>query len=213
MNYFEIINAVLLEMNYPTVSSFADLTKIEHKRLMNIINRLNKEICSLNDRFYFRERVKMLNLYPGKIEYNVNLSGKISKIIGKNFEYIYEPDYSKFFAGNDKLASYSTYGEKYLFSSEEDVVRIFYSTNDFVVSNNGELKADFEVATDCSIIPNSFVEKLFINGVAYNFKQNTTHPKYIHWKNEYELALKELVASAKKVSNINSCINGGFRKL
>ena len=62
MNYFAIINAVLSEMNYQQVASFSDLTKTEHKRLMNIINRLNKEICSLNDNFYFRQMVKKVNL-------------------------------------------------------------------------------------------------------------------------------------------------------
>ena len=213
MNYFAIINAVLSEMNYQQVASFSDLTKTEHKRLMNIINRLNKEICSLNDNFYFRQMVKKVNLYPDKIEYNINLSGKVSKIIGENIEYVFEPDYSKFFVGNNNGCSYSTYGEKYLFSSQEDFVRIFYSTDYFVKSIDGELKADFEVESDMSIIPQPFVEKLFINGAAYNFKQNTTHPKYLHWKNEYELAKNELLVSARKVSTINSSIDGGFRKL
>ena len=37
MNYFEIINKTLIELNYAPVSAFVNLTKMEHKKLMNII--------------------------------------------------------------------------------------------------------------------------------------------------------------------------------
>lgn len=96
MNYFEIINATLLELNYQTVSSFEDLSKLEHKRLMNIINRLNKEICNSNDKFHFRQAIKKMSVYPNQVEYTKHFSGKINKIIGKDSIYTYEPDFSNF---------------------------------------------------------------------------------------------------------------------
>ena len=80
-------------------------------------------------------------------------------------------------------------------------------------NKNDELQQNFVNETDKSIIPENFVEKLFINGVAYNFKQNTAHPKYTHWKQEYELTLKELQSEIKNISNSGLIINGGFRKL
>ena len=67
MNYFEIINKTLIELNYAPVSAFVNLTKMEHKKLMNIINRLNKEICNMNDKFYFRQVIKNITLYPERI--------------------------------------------------------------------------------------------------------------------------------------------------
>jgi len=213
MNYFEIINRTLLELNYTPVATFAELTKIEHKRLMNIINRLNKEICSINDKFQFRQMVKNVNLIPNKKEYVVQISGKADKIAGKNNIYKFEPNYSKFYLNSIPEYTYGIYGEKFLFSPSNDKIKIFYSTNQFVKDADDNLKNDFENETDESIIPENFAEKLFINGAAYNFKQDTSHPKYVHWKNEYDKALKELITASVKVSNSNIIINGGFRKL
>ena len=213
MNYFEIINQSLIELNYTPVASFEELTKIEHKRIMNIINRLNKEICNLNDKFQFRQMIKNVNLSPDKKEYSTGISGKIDKITGKNTVYEFVPDYTRFYLSTIPENSYGIYGEKFLFSPSNDKVKIFYSTNMFVKDAEDNLKTDFENETDVSIIPETFTEKLFVNGTAYNFKQDTSHPKYVHWRNEYDKALNELISASKKVSNSNIIIDGGFRKL
>ena len=214
MNYIEIINKTLVELNYAPVNAFSELTKMEHMRLMSIINRLNKEVCSMNNEFYFRQVVKKQKLYSDKVEYSIEINGKVSKVISiKGQKYNFEPDYSKFYSDNVPEKSYSFYGEKFLFSPSDDEVRIFYSTNDFVISKTGDLKADFKSESDKSIIPDNFVERLFVNGGAYNFKQNSSHPKYLHWKQEYEKALKELLSGAKRMSGSDITINGGYRKL
>ncbi|MCQ2957373.1 MAG: hypothetical protein MJ180_00560 [Candidatus Gastranaerophilales bacterium] len=213
MNYFELINKTLIELNYQPVSTFDELTKIEHKRLMNIFNRLNKEICNLDDKFQFRQMIKNVNLSSDKKEYSISISGKIEKVVGNDIVYNFEPDYTKFYMIACPKNSYGFYGEKFLFSPQNDKIKIFYSTDMFVKGNENILKNDFEKATDESIIPENFVEKLFINGGAYNFKQDTSHPKYVHWKTEYDKALNELLSSSKKVSNSNIKIDGGYRKL
>ncbi len=213
MNYIEIINKTLIEINYAPVASFSDLTKMEHKRLMNIINRLNKEICNASPNFYFRQVVKKMKLYPDKTEYALDISGKISKIVGKNGEYFYEADYAKFYQGIPPENAYSFYGGKYIFPKSGDELRIFYSTDDFVLNKNDEFKPDFEKADDRTIIPDNFAEKLLVNGGAYNFKQNSAHPKYAHWKQEYDKALAELLSGAKKISGTDIIIDGGYRKL
>ena len=100
-----------------------------------------------------------------------------------------------------------------MFTPCDDSLRIFYVTNDFVKTKNGELKSNFTLETDESIIPSNFVEKLLINGAAYNFKQNTAHPKYTHWKREYDSAVSELLASAKSIAGSGLMIDGGYRKL
>ena len=109
--------------------------------------------------------------------------------------------------------AYSFYGTKFLFSPASDEIKIFYSTNDFVVNQNDELKSDFELETDRSIIPDNFAERLLVNGSAYNFKQNSSHPKYLHWKQEYDKALREILSDAKRGANSDIMINGGYRKL
>lgn len=213
MNYLDIINKTLIELNYTPVASFNDLTKMEHKRLMNIINRLNKEICNASPNFYFRQIIKKQKLYPDKTEYALDITGRVSKISGERGEYIFEADYSKFYNNSVPENSYSFYGGKYIFPKTDDTLRIFYSTDNFVLNKNDELKADFEVGEDRTIIPGNFAEKLLVNGGAYNFKQNSAHPKYAHWKNEYDKALSELLSEAKKISGTDIIIDGGYRKL
>ena len=46
-----------------------------------------------------------------------------------------------------------------------------------------------------------------------NFKQNPSHPKYVHWNKEYEKAVRTLCGNAKCDISQNTKINGGFRKL
>ena len=214
MNYIEIINKTLAELNYAPVNAFSELTKTEHTRLMSIINRLNKEICSMNDTFYFRQALKKQKLCQNKSEYNVEINGRVSKVLNlKGEEYTFEPDYTKFYLENIPEKKYSFYGAKFLFSPSDDEVRIFYSVNDFVISKNGDLKSDFELESDKSIIPDVFAERLFVNGGAYNFKQNSSHPKYLHWKQEYDKALKEVLSDAKRMTESGIMINGGYRKL
>ena len=131
----------------------------------------------------------------------------------KGEEYVFEHDYTKFYAENIPEKAYSFYGTKFLFSPSDDEVRIFYSVNDFVITKNGDLKSDFELESDKSIIPDIFAERLFVNGGAYNFKQNSSHPKYLHWKQEYDKALREILSGANRVSDSDIVINGGYRKL
>lgn len=213
MNYLKIINAILVELNYSTVASFAELTKSEHKKIMNILNRLNKDICNKSPKFHFRQRVKKIQLYKRKTEYSLGINGRISKVVGPNGEYSFEPDYTKFYGETILEMAYSYYGNKFLFSPSENFVTIFYSTDDFVMAKNEELKSDFTDEDDKSILPDNFAEKLLVNGVAYNFKQNASHPKYAHWKQEYESALSDLLFDAKKVLSSEIVINGGYRKL
>lgn len=56
--FFEIFNKVLLELNYRTVSSFEDIYKNEHTKILDAINRVNEEVLSsYNWPFLLRKRV------------------------------------------------------------------------------------------------------------------------------------------------------------
>ena len=46
MNFLELINKCLLELNYRQVNAFSELTKNDHKRIITILNIINKEICA-----------------------------------------------------------------------------------------------------------------------------------------------------------------------
>ena len=213
MNFLEILNAVLLELNYSVVSDFSELTKPEHVRLKHVINRINKEVCSMSDNFYFRQKTKEIGLDKDVVMYPLNIEGKILKLVSSSDIYRFVPDYNLFFSDNIPKKSYSFYGENILISPSDDDIKIFYICSKFVKDKNEELKENFEYETDVSIIPEGFQDSIFINGAAMNFKQNPTHPKYVHWNREYEKAIRVLCANAKCDINQSTKLDGGFRKL
>ena len=45
MNYLELINKCLVELNYKQVNAFSELVKNDHKKIKNIINLINTEVC------------------------------------------------------------------------------------------------------------------------------------------------------------------------
>ncbi len=213
MNFKDILNAVLLELNYSVPNSFSEFTKPEHLRLKQVVNRMNKEVCSLSDNFYFRQRIKEIELDKETVIYPLNIDGKIVKVISPSCIYKFVPDYNLFFESNVPQNSYSFYGENLLISPSSDTVKFFYICSEFVKNKSGELKENFECETDESIIPVSFQERIFINGCAMNFKQNPSHPKYAHWSREYDKAIRTLAGNCKCDISQNTMIKGGFKNL
>lgn len=78
MNYLELINKCLAELNYKQVNAFSELTKNEHKKLKNIINVLNTEICS-SDRWNFLQRKTEFTLPKNTCELENTIDGRIVK--------------------------------------------------------------------------------------------------------------------------------------
>ena len=77
MNYFEILNKCLVELNYKQVNSFSELTKNEHKKLKNIVNIINKEIC-LSEKWNFLLRTTTLSLPKNTGQIKNTVQGKIA---------------------------------------------------------------------------------------------------------------------------------------
>ena len=61
MNYFDLVNKCLVELNYKQVNSFNELTKNDHKKIKNILRLLNTEICNYEN-WDFRLRKTELKL-------------------------------------------------------------------------------------------------------------------------------------------------------
>ena len=120
MNFLEIINKCLVELNYKKVNAFAELTKNEHKKIMNILNVINAEVCNYTKwNFLIRKAVFILNAGCAEIDNSVN--GRISQLIvdGKAFDF-YE-NAGDILIGKVKNKSlYSTYDKKILFAKVFD---------------------------------------------------------------------------------------------
>ena len=141
MNYFELINKCLVELNYKQETSFSQLSKNEHEKLKNIINIINTEICSLEKwNFLLREISLTLPAQTGQIANSVN--GRIAAVILDGQKYFYLDDFEKFFTNSQPEKTYTSFNDKLLFPvfDEEKEIKIIYYTADCAVSGTGEEK-------------------------------------------------------------------------
>ena len=208
MNYLELINKCLVELNYKQVNAFSELIKNDHKKLKNIINVLNSEICR-SDRWNFLQRKTTMTIPPntGEIENTVN--GRIETVIINGQKYNYYEDYEKFFTNSQPSYTYSFYDDKILFPifNTEKTVEILYYTNNYAKDAEGEEKLIMENETDSSLIPEPLSEPLLVYGACMRLKGNPQHIRFSYWLSMYKDALANLrsriSATVNEVPSVN----------
>lgn len=193
MNYFELINKCLVELNYKQVNAFSELTKNEHKKLKNIINVLNTEICN-SDRWNFLQRKKQLVLPKDTCEIENTIDGRIETLIIDGVKFDYCENFEEFFVNSQPQNTYSLYNDKILlpmFNKEKNVEILYYTKNCAkTVDNVG--KFVLENADDISLIPEPFVEPLLVYGACLRLKGNPQHVRFSYWMSMYKDALANL---------------------
>lgn len=193
MNYLELINKCLVELNYKQVNAFSELIKNDHKKLKNIINIINSEICSL-DKWNFLLRKDVLQLKKNSGELENTIDGRIKTIIIDGVKYEYFKDFEKFFTNSQPQNTYSLFNDKILLPifNQDKNVEIYYYTKNCVKNIEGHEKYNFENEEDVSLIPAPFVEPLIVYGACMRLKGNPKHVRFSYWLNMYKDALANL---------------------
>ena len=202
MNYLELINKCLVELNYKQVNNFSELTKNEHKKLKNIINVINSEICSSEKwNFLLRKTILKLNKNSGELENTIN--GRIKAIFVEGIKYDYYSNFEKFFTNSQPQNTYSLFSDKILLPifNHDKTVNILYYTQNCAKTSNGVEKFKFENETDISLIPELFVEPLLVYGTCMRLKGNPQHARFSYWLNMYKDALANLKSRVSKTIN------------
>ncbi len=202
MNYLELINKCLVELNYKQVNNFSELTKNEHKKLKNIINVINSEICSSEKwNFLLRKTILKLNKNSGELENTIN--GRIKAIFVEGIKYDYYSNFEKFFTNSQPQNTYSLFNDKILLPifNHDKTVNILYYTQNCAKTSNGVEKFKFENETDISLIPELFVEPLLVYGTCMRLKGNPQHARFSYWLNMYKDALANLRSRVSKTIN------------
>lgn len=193
MNYFELINKCLVELNYKQVFTFSELTKNEHLKLKNIINMLNTEICN-SEKWNFLLRKTEFKIKKNASEIQNPIKGKIAlfRIDGKKYEYF--DDFEKFFINAQPPYTYTTFNDKLLLPAfeEEKAAEIVYYTSNYAVSSDGVEKTLLEAETDSSVIPEIFAEPVLVYGACMRLKGNPQHIRFSYWLSMYKDALANL---------------------
>lgn len=193
MNYLELVNKCLVELNYKQVNAFAELTKNDHKKLKNIINVLNAEICN-SDRWNFLQRKTELTLPKNTCELENTIDGRIEALIVDGVKFDYYEDFEKFFVNSQPQNTYSLYNDKILlpmFGKDKKVEVLYYTKNCAKSSDNKE-KFALEDAEDTSLIPEPFVEPLLVYGACMRLKGNPQHVRFSYWLSMYKDAFANM---------------------
>lgn len=199
MNFLELINKCLLELNYRQVNAFSELTKNDHKRIITILNIINKEICA-TEFWNFLLRRTQVNFNANSTEIQNPINGRILYLFIDGKRYEFDENIAYFLSGNPKFQTYSIFDNKLLFPKfdKDKKLDIIYYTKNCVQNEQGKEKSDFETSTDKSLIPMPFVEQLLVYGTCMRLKANPQYFKFSYWMSMY----KEAMANLKSKSTI-----------
>lgn len=199
MKFLELINKCLLELNYRQVNAFSELTKNDHKRIIAILNIINKEICA-TECWNFLLRRTQSELKANSAEILNTINGRILYLFIDGKRYNFDENIEPFLSGNPKSQTYSIFDNKLLFPKfdKDKKLDIIYYTKNCVQNEQDEEKLDFGVPTDKSLIPMPFVEQLLVYGTCMRLKANPQYFKFSYWMSMY----KEAMANLKSKSTI-----------
>lgn len=208
MNYFEILNKCLIELNYKQVNSFSELTKNEHEKLKNIVNVINKEIC-LSEKWNFLLRTTTLSLPKNTGQIKNTVQGKIATVMidGKIFKYY--DNFEKFFTNSQPQGTYTSFNDMLLFplfNKNKEIEIIYYTSNSAKSKENIE-KNELESESDETLIPSAFAEPLLVYGACMRLKGNPQHVRFNYWYGMYKDALSNMKAKLAVDANTAPVVN------
>lgn len=209
MNFLEIINKCLVELNYKKVNAFTELTKNEHKKIINILNILNAEICTYT-KWNFLIRKNVLTLPAGCAEIDNNINGRISQLIIDGIPFEFYENAGDILVGKIKNKNFfSTYDKKLIFAKtfdEDKKIEIIYYTYNNTIDNTGKEKRAFENATDETLIPMPFAEPILVYGTCMKLKGNPQHIRFSYWTTMYKDALSNMISKCSLDVNFSPSI-------
>ncbi len=201
MNYLELVNKILIEMNYHSVINFDELVKQDHLKIKQILSRVNTEICTSYDwDFLLRHTTLDINAGVSKI---VNpIFGRIDSFAIDGVFFRYQPNYKKLLYNESNSNVFSIFDNYILIPKfdEDKVANVTYYTNNSVIDSNGDEQSVFENETDISLLPLPYAEMVLVYGTCMKFKSNPNHVKFKYWFSMFNDALANLRSKSVKTS-------------
>ena len=193
MNYFDLINKCLIELNYKKCAAFTDLTKNDHEKIKNILNIINAEVCGF-DNWNFLLRKLQVELPKNTGEIFNTISGRIHSLYIDNIKYEYFEDFEKFLRNKQPSNTYTSFNDKILLPLfyTDKIIEIIYYSNYFAQDSEGQDLPLMEKGDDVSIIPSPFVEPILVYGTCMRLKGNAEYSKFPYWYGMYKESLANM---------------------
>lgn len=193
MNYFELINKCLVELNYKKCGTFGELVKNDHEKIKNILNIINAEVCGF-DNWNFLLRKIHINLAKNTGEIVNTIPGRIHSLYIDNSKYEYFADFEKFLLNKQPANSYTAFNDKLLLPlfNTDKTIEIIYYTNNFAQDSNAQDIPSMQTESDVSLIPTPFVEPILVYGTCMRLKGNAEYSKFSYWYGMYKDSLANM---------------------
>lgn len=193
MNYFELINKCLVELNYKTCDSFTDLVKNDHDKIKNILNIINAEVCS-SDNWNFLLRKLELYLPKNSGEILNAVPGRIHSLYIENAKYEYHSDFEKFMLNTQPSNTFSVFNDKILLPifSQDKTIEVIYYTNNFAQDTDGNDISSMVIEKDAPLIPSPFAEPILVYGTCMRLKGSAENAKFSYWYGMYRDSLANM---------------------
>lgn len=190
MNYFELINKCLVELNYKKCLKFSDLVNNDHEKIKNILNIINAEVCGF-DNWNFLLRKAQIDLPKNTGEVLNTIQGRIHSLYIDNIKYEFYGDFEKFLLNKQPSNVYTTFNDKILLPlfSQDKTVEVIYYTNNFAQDSEGMDISAMCAENSVSVIPMPFVEPILVYGTCMRLKGNTEYSKFSYWYGMYKESL------------------------
>ena len=190
MNYFELINKCLIELNYKKCRSFVELTKNDHEKIKNIINLINAEICGFDNWSFLLRKVE-ITLPKNTGEILNTVPGRLHSLFIDGIKYSYYSDFEKYMMNAQPSNTFSSFNDKLLVPifSQDKTIEIIYYTNKFAQNQAAEDIALLQDETDTSIVPMPYLEPILVYGTCMRLKANPEYQKFNYWFSMYKDAL------------------------
>jgi hypothetical protein len=195
MNYFELINRCLVELNYKTCDEFTDLVKNDHEKIKNILNIINAEVCGF-DNWNFLLRKLQIDLLKNTGEVLNTIPGRIHSMYIDDIKYEFFSDFEKFLLNKQPSNTFTVFNDKILLPlfDTNKTIEIVYYTNNFAQDSDGLDISSMGVEDDVSVIPFPFVEPILVYGTCMRLKGNTEYSKFSYWYSMYKESIANLRA-------------------
>jgi len=195
MNYFELINKCLVELNYKQCTAFTDLVKNDHEKIKNILNIINAEVCGF-DNWNFLLRKIQISLPKNSGEILNTVCGRIHSLYIDNAKYEYFADFEKFLLNKQPSNTYTVFNDKILLPlfATSKTVEVVYYTNSFAQDAHGWDISSMNAEDDASAIPFPFVEPILVYGTCMRLKGNSEYSKFSYWYGMYKDSISNMRA-------------------
>lgn len=203
LNFLQLANMVLQELNFKQVETFEELIKPDHKRILSIINRVNNIVLEQCD-WRFMGRELEFDIPANADRVTIPPSLKIKKVYAGDLELFYTEEYDRLLNGRGCLDEFSVFNSTLLLrpSPISRKLKLIYLTKNHAKDASGKEIPKMVSSDDITIMPPEYAQTVIIFGTCMQFKSNPQHPKYKHWRESYTNAIAEMRANDEFVKHV-----------